>query len=389
MTNSTAPIVNLNTRFFGLDVHQNTIVISQAEAFGKPQFVQTITNESTAVEDFFKRVVADGPQVHATYEAGGCGYGLARQLKAMGIATIIAAPSKITKTSGEIKNDKRDAHKLARLLRNHILTDHKELHPVYVPEIDDEAIREKTRQRNAFKRQVRVAMNQVMSMLRRHGMRYTSTKTTWNKTYRAWLERVDFGNATLQDVFREYLDQLADLEARVAKCDKELDNLCQEWNKGEVVKAVRALKGFQNLSAASLVAEIGSFARFESASGLMAYLGLTPSEYSSGERVTRGRISKAGNKRARTLLIEAASCAYRKPKSKAAFLATCPTGLPQEVYDHAYKAQVRLHKKYWRLVNKGKNTNTAKTAVARELAGFVWWIGLMMETRLDAQPKAA
>ena len=375
----------VKARFFGLDAHQKTIVIAEAPSFGDPCYVATLDHSPKAVQRFFADVCEEGVPIFTVYEAGGCGFGLARQLADMGILNLVAAPSKITKASGEIKNDKRDAIKLARLLRTHVLMGQKELHDVHVPECDDEAIREKTRQRNAFKRQAKVTQNQIMGMLRRHRIRYSLTKQAWTKTYRAWLERVDFGNALLQDVFREFLDQLHDLEARVAKCDRELDRICESWNRAQVVSALCALKGIQQLSAVSIVAEIGSFSRFETAPKLMGYLGLVPSESSSGEKVTRGRITKTGNKRVRTLLVEVACSARYKPKSKAAFLKTCPKGLPPEVLDHAYKAQIRLHRTYWKLVQQGKNRNTARTAVARELVGFIWWIGLIMETIIDAQ----
>ena len=373
-------------RFFGLDVHQKTIVIAEAPTFGDPTYVKTLENTTKAVQEFFGDLCQDKVAVHTVYEAGGCGFGLARQLTEMGIRNLIAAPSKITRCSGEIKNDKRDAIKLARLLRNHVLMGHKELHEVYVPEPNDEAVREMMRQRNAFKRQVKVTQNQIMSMLRRYRFLYTLTKTAWTKTYRSWLERVDFGHVILNNTFREYLDQLADLEARVAKSDEAINQLCQDWSKAQIVKNLCALRGIQQLTAASLVAEIGVFSRFESASLLMGYIGLTPSEFSSGESVTRGRISKTGNTRVRTLLVEASCCASRKPKSQATFMASCPPGASKEVCLHAYKAQCRLSTKYWRLVNRGKSPNVAKIAVARELLGFIWAIAIMIETQLDQQP---
>ncbi len=389
MKNSTAHLDHDNARFFGLDVHQKTITIALATRLGEPRHLATIDNRPSVVKRFFEKHTKTGGPIYVVYEAGGCGFHLARQLEAMGIIVIVAAPSKIKKASGEVKNDKRDAAKLAKLLRSHILMGHKELHPVAVPEQDDEAIREKSRQRNALLKKVRTTQNQISAMVRRHGLRYDLTKTLWTKTHRAWLERVDFGNLDLNEVFREYLDHLAEEEARLAKCERQLEAMCASWNRAEVVKALCALKGVGALTASSLVAEIGSFARFASATELMSYLGLTPSEHSSGEKVTRGRITKAGNKRARTLLIEAACSVRHKPKSKQAFMQSCPTGLPREVIEHAYKAQVRLYKRYWQLINKGKNTNAARTAVARELAGFVWGIALIAETVLDARDSVA
>ena len=372
-------------RLFGLDVHQRTIVIAEATQFGEPIYRETLDHTPAQVKRFFQKMAKESP-IFTVYEAGGCGYVLHRQLEGLGVNNLICAPSKIARASGnKVKNDKRDAIMLARLLRNQILTGQKELHDVYIPEIEDEVIREKIRQRAAFKRQAKVTQNQIMGMLRRHGKRYGLTKTAWTKTYRAWLLRVDFGNATLQDIFRVYLDNLSDQEEKVAKCDAAISELCQEWNKAQVVNSLRALRGFQVLNASAIVAEIGCFSRFETASEIMAFIGLTPSESSSGQSVTRGSITKQGNTRVRTLLIEAACNAWRIPKPKKAFFALRPPGILSEVLEHAYKGQCRLYKKYWRLVNQGKSPNVAKTAVARELLGFVWAIGTLMESKLEIQ----
>lgn len=386
MLHSTLKTDSAKVRIFGLDVHQKTIVIAEASSFGEPKFLTTIDNTSAAAKAFFGPVKDSCDLVFTTYEAGGCGNGLHRLLTEMSIQNTIAAPSKLPRSPGaKVKNDKVDAIKLARLLRNQVLTGEKALHEVYVPEVVDEAIREKTRQRDAFKRQAKVTQNQIMGMLRRHGKRYSLTKTTWTKTYRLWLVRVDFGHAILNDTFRDYLDHLDFLEQQVAACDRRIDQICKDWNKGQVVKALAAFRGIKQLTGVNLVAELGTFTRFESAPQLMAYVGLTSTEFSSGESVTRGRITKTGNCRVRTLLVEAACSASRKPKPKAAFFASCPPGLPREVLEHAYKAQCRLYKKYWRMVQAGKHPNTAKIAVARELLGFIWYVGLVMESHLSTQ----
>ena len=380
MSHSTLSTDLSKARFFGLDVHQKTITIAMATSFGDPQFVETIDNNPAAVARFFEAALKSPGKIYTVYEAGGCGYVLARQLEGMGIDNIVAAPTKIAKAKGEVvKNDKKDSIKLSRLLRNHVFMGQKELHAVYVPEVHDEAIREKTRQREAFKRHAKITQNRITGMLRRYGFRYNLTKTSWTKTYRRWLETVNFEHHTIQDVFREYLDQLADIEARVRQCDRVIDELSADWNKAQVVTAFRAFRGIQVLASANIVAEIGDFTRFDSPSKLMGFLGVTPTEYSSGQQVTRGKISKAGNKRLRTLLVEVVSTASRRPKPKAAFLATCPPGLPTEITDHAYKAQCRLYKKYWRLVGKGKNPNVAKIAITRELIGFIWAVGCMAQ----------
>ena len=391
MTHFTPDFTQSEAGFFGMDVHQKTIVVAEAHAFGKPHVLDTLKNEPQAVKELFEKARERYEVVFAVYEAGGCGFGLVRQLRAMGISCLVCAPSKLEKAPGHrVKNDKRDACKLARHLQEHVLMDENKLHCVHVPEIEDEALRERTRQRDAFKRQVKTTKNQIMGMLRRHNKHYRQTKTNWNQTYRRWLQRVDFQNNLLQETFLDYLDLLDQLEQRVAQLDQDISEWVSQWKKAEVVKAMTALKGIKHIAAPALVAEIGCFSRFESAPKFMSYLGLTPSEYSSGERVTRGRITKTGNSRVRSLLVEAATSVRYIPKPLSAFAATCPKDLPKEVVDHAYQCQRRLHKKYKRLLFTGKNSNVARVAAARELAGFVWAIGVMMETYLESKyPKAA
>ena len=385
MTHSTANSQQFG--LFGLDVHKKTIVIAQAPVSGQAKFVQTISNQSQMVEDFFAPRVQKYEQVHAVYEAGGGGYVLARQLEKMGIKTLVVAPSKILKAPGKkVKNDKKDAENLARLLKNQVLLGQKELHEVIPPDPQDEIIREKVRQRDAFKREAKRLQNQIMAMLLRHGFHYNLTKTTWTKTYRSWLERLDFGNEKLQVIFLGYLNFLNQVEEQVEACDLELKTLCADWNDQQfIAQALQCFRGISFLSSVTIVAEIGRFSRFQSAPLLMGYIGLTPSEYSSGDSVIRGRISKTGNKRIRTLAVEAACSAYRIPKSLKTFRASCPKGVPEQVIQMAYKAQIRLHNRYCHLIHKGKSTQVARIAVARELLGFLWAAGVFMEAHLNAK----
>ena len=380
-------IMKKDVGLYGMDVHKKTITIARADDTGE-QVIATIPNNPQKIEKFFSKAQKKTPEVHTVYEAGGCGFVLARQLKVMGIKNVVAAPSKIEKASGDhVKNDKRDARKLASLLRRHVVLKEKDaIHEVVVPDEEDEAIRDLTRQRKAFKDDAKKTQVRIKALLLRNGFYYTETATTWTQTYRQWLETLDFGNPHSQKAFHNYLDMLAMQEKAVKDCDDDLKRLCEDWNKGALVKALMALKGIQFLSAMILVAEIGDFSRFDSPARLMAYLGLTPSEYSSGDRTTRSSISKAGNTRVRTLLIEAAMSARFRPKSRSAFLATCPKGLPPEVLEHAYKGQRRLASKFARLIRAGKNSNVARVAVARELVGFVWAIALMIESAQSLKP---
>lgn len=378
MTHSTLFRSKKEIHFYGLDVHQETISIAVAYGTDEPKYLRTIENTAESVEAFFKPRL--GSEIHVVYEAGGCGFVLYRNLTAMGIECLVAAPSKITKTVKEAKNDKLDAIKLTKLLRNHVLMGGKELHEVYVPDEFTEAIQAATRNREFHKKEEKRIKQRILGMLRKHGFRYKDTKTNWNKTHRAWLERVKFTCAINQEIYRDLLDSLHEREERVKRWDKRLDELCEQWNQSHLVMALCCLKGIQRLTALSIVAEIGNFGRFEHPKYLMAYLGLVPSEYSSGELVTRGKITKTGNKRVRWLLIEAAQAATRIPKSKRSFLASCPPGVPPEAAEHAYKASLRLNKTFYRLLNQGKNSNVAKVAVARELVGFIWGIATIIDS---------
>ena len=389
MTHSTVSASDFG--FFGLDVHKKTISIALATGKGEPRFLCTIPNASDEIAVFFNTHLTRFEQLFAVYEAGGCGYSIARQLNRMGITCIVAAPSKISKAPAlKVKNDKKDALMLAKLLRNHVLLDQKELHSVYVPDPSDEAIREKTRQRSFLKKQVISIQNRIMGMIQYYGIpRYTLTKMAWTITYRKWLESINFGNPGVQAVFLQELNHLHYLEDLVAQCDAELAELCRTWNnKTLIVKAFQAFRGVGLLTAANLAAEIGNFSRFDNPSQLMGYIGLTPTEFSSGQRVTRGGITKAGNTRIRRLLIEAVASARHTPKSKRTFFLTHPKGLPMEVKEHAYKAQKRLHKRYWHLLGNGKNPNVAKVALARELLGFIWAVAVSLEqTTADTGPN--
>jgi len=234
---------------------------------------------------------------------------------------------------------------------------------------------------------LRRAKQQLSGMLRRFGLRYNITKTKWTKSYWKWLHRINFSDSCLQIIFIDYLDEIERIEKIKARLDKEIIEMNQQWSKQPIVEAITTLKGVGEYGAICIVAEVGRFSRFETASKFMGYLGLTPCEYSSGTRVTRGKITKMGNSRIRCLLIEGAQ-SYRRGLNKTGYLRSVWKEKPTEYVDHAWKAQKRLFGQFWSLVQKGKNPNVATVAVARELAGFIWAIGCMEERRLLNQKVA-
>ncbi len=301
----------------------------------------------------------------------------------IGVHNTVIAPTAIPKKAGKrVKNDKIDACDLAQYLVNGQLTS------VYVPSNEDEVVREMTRQRDALRKHLIAARQQVLGFLRRHGLRYREGKTNWTKTYWRWLSRIHFESADLQLVFLNYVEQVEKLLSAIGTLDQEIKNKKQQWARNEVVNSATTLKGFDVFNTTSLVAEIGSFSRFKSAGAFMGYIGIVPSEYSSGKRTTRGRITKMGNHRVRRLLVEAAQ-AYRKPPRKSAALKRRWEHQPEEITSHAWKAQRRLYKQYWKHLNHGKQHNLAIIAIARELAGFLWALGCMAEHRIIQNRKHA
>ena len=394
MKYSSIKLTQSGIAFLGLDVHQATITIAVCGDRGKPIHVATIPNEAKQIGQFFTRMKRQYDEIHTTYEAGGCGFHLHRQLIELKIPNIVLAPSKLAKAPGKkVKNDKVDAIMLSEALRKYLLLDSDEISPVYIPKLEDEALRELSRHRSGVKKQVRVVKNQILGMLRRHGHRYEQGKSRWTKFFYRWLATRKLDHADLQLVLVEQIEELERLNAKVAELDQRLSEKRKTWRKNPTVQALMSLRGVDELTAIAVAAEIGCFTRFESAGAFMSYLGLTPSESSSGERVTKNRvavgkvrhggITKAGNARVRSLLVEAATHAGKVPH-KSRVLTQRSQGLPSVITKHSWKAQKRIYQTYWRLINKGKANNVARTAAARELAGFVWAIARMAEVAVDA-----
>lgn len=353
--------------FVGLDVHKNTIAMAVAEPGRAPaRVVGSITHDVGKLLKLLARY-GDARQVQVVYEAGPTGYGLQRELARRGYPCQVIAPSLIPKRAGDrVKTDRRDCLRLAELCRAG------ELRAVWVPDPADEAIRDVARAREDAVNARTQARHQLKSFLLRHQLRYPH-RTSWTKTFYRWLGTLSFQSSGAQTAFTEYWQAVSAADERVARLTDALGRSIQGWRFEPVVKALQALRGIEQISAIGLVAEIGDMGRFAHARQLMAYLGLVPSEYSSGDRVVRGSITKTGNTHARRLLTEAAWNYRFRPRIGYAAQRRAE-GLPHAIRDIAWKAQLRLTGRFARLRARGVHINKVCVAVARELAGFVWAI---------------
>jgi transposase len=360
--------MNKYSKYVGLDVHKETIVVAIAKA-GRGDALQygEIENTAEALQKLVRKISSQGERVLFCYEAGPCGYGIYWQLKEMGHECMVVAPSMIPKKAGNrIKTDRRDAVTLARLCRAGELT------AVWVPDREQEAIRDLTRAREDIKRMERRVRQHLGAFLLRHGKKY-SGKKAWSQAHFRWMEGLIFEHPSQQVVFQEYKDMVRHAQDRLKAIEQQMITVLESWSKKEVVIALMALRGVKLITAMTVVAELGDISRFGSARQLMAYLGLVPSEHSTGQKQKRGGITKCGNSHVRRMLVEAAWC-YRFPASKTRALQRYAVKTSEEVQEIAWKAQKRLYMRYRHLLLKGKVKVEVCTAVARELAGFIWAI---------------
>ena len=356
------------SKYVGLDAHKTDISVGTAEADrGEAGYYGTIENTPDARLKLAKKLSKGGEKVLFCYEAGPCGYEIYRQLTKAGYDCVVIAPSLIPKKAGDrVKTDRRDAVSLARLLRAGELT------PIWVPDKEQEAMRDLTRAREDMKKMERASRQRLGGFLLRHEKVYPG-RSKWTKAYFRWLESIRFETAAQQIVLQEYIDMVKDAQQRVATMEQEMRKALEGWNMKPIIEGLMALRGVNLVTAMILIAELGDISRFESPRQLMAYLGVVPSEHSSGERQKRGGITKTGNGHVRRVLIEASWC-YRLPARKTAHLRRKAEKTTETVQEIAWKAQKRLCSRFWYLINKGKLPVKSCTAVARELAGFIWAI---------------
>ena len=362
--------MNNTTKYVGLDVSKEEIAVAIAEeGRSKPRYFGMIKHRESTLRHLFKKL-GKPENLHVCYEAGSTGYGLYRLLRDMDIDCEVIAPSLIPGRPGDkIKTDKRDAVNLASLHRAGELTS------IYVPSKDDEALRDLTRAREDVKEDEQRSKHRLSKFLLRHDLTEPEGVTKWTTKYWNWIEQIKFERSTSRIVFQEYIQQIKEYQNRLLILEKEIEEQATKGIHAKHIQAFMTLRGVALITATSIVAEVSSFQRFLTAPEFMAYTGLIPSEKSSGPKRSQGRITKTGNRHIRRLLIEAAH-QYRHQPTVRGDLKKRQHGQPASILDISWKAQNRLHKKYHKLLNRNKEKGKVIAAVARELAGFIWAIGL-------------
>jgi transposase len=358
----------------GLDVHKNSIAVAVLRPEEGTRLEHwTIANEPAEITKLVENLAGKGSPSFC-YEAGPCGYPVHRQITQMGWPCAVIAPGMTPIRPGDrVKTDRRDAEKLARLFRAGELT------VIHVPTREEEAVRDLVRGREDVVVDRLRARHRLMKFLLRQGRAYRETKS-WGVNHRKWLNAQTFELPALQMTLETYRQTLSEAETRLSAMDQRIEILAQQEPYRTPVSYLRCLKGVNTLSAMTLIAEVQDFERFKKATGFMGFTGLVSREHSSGERIFRGSITKVGNRHIRRILIEAA-WHYRRPYTHSQPVAERRKGCPREVVSIAQRAEERLRRKYWHLVQRGKASQTAVVACARELSGFVWAIAQQFPKR--------
>jgi transposase len=373
-------------RFVGLDVHADTITVAVAEPDGEVRSLGAIPNR---LESIRKMVAKLQPvkNLKACYEAGPTGYVLYWQLTTLGVACEVIAPSLVPVKAGDrVKTDRRDALKLARSYRAGDLT------PVWVPDAAHEALRDLVRAREDARQDQLRARHRLGKFLLRHGCRPPEdVKRNWTHKHMDWIKRqVNFAEPALQATFLDYVHEVEHAADRIQRLEKSIEDAvaAAPAEIQEVIQALQALRGVGKIVAVTVVAEVGQLSRFTNPRQLMGYSGLVSSEYSSGNRVQRGSITKTGNAHLRRVIMEAAWAYQHKPWI-GGWLEKRQQGLDEEIKAIAWKAQWRLCTRYKKLAAKGKNKPQIVTAIGRELLGFIWAIAVRTEGKFATERKAA
>jgi len=357
-----------NILYVGLDVHKNTIDVALAEGGveGEVRSYGKINSTVEALNKLIRKIKAKESKLQFVYEAGPCGYDIYRYLVSKGYACSVVAPSMIPRRSGDrIKTDRRDAINLVRLFRAGELTG------IYIPTQEDEAMRDLLRCRDDIRRLERKARQRLLAFLLRHGFDYSGKN--WSQGHLNWLAGIKLDHPAQQIVLQEYIDAAQECTDRLKRITYQIQALVPQWSRAPFVKAYQALRGVSLIVATTVAAEIGDMSRFNNPKELMAYLGLVPSEHSSGNAVHRGAITRTGNGHVRRVLVEAA-WTYKMRARKTITILKRQVGLSKSIQDISWKAQTRLCTRYHRLFAKGKTKQTIITAIARELSAFIWAI---------------
>jgi transposase len=360
---------NHSEAFVALDTAKlrNAVAIAEAGRSGEVRFLGEVENTGAATAKLVRKLAAKYERLTFCYEAGPTGYGLYRQIEGLGHACVVVAPSLIPKKPGDrVKTNRRDALSLAKLLRAGELT------AVWAPDPRHEAMRDLSRARGAAVEDLQSKRQQVSSFLLRQGLHYPGKKT-WTKTHMRWLAGQKLEHLEQRIAFEEMLLAVRQAQERVERLEQAIRAAVPDWSLAEVVTALMAMRGIDLVAATTFLAEIGDLSRFQTPRELMAYLGLVPSEESTGDKIKRGSITKAGNRRARRILVECA-WSYQHPPRVGKKKQEKVAAAPRTVREIAWKAQHRLSARYRALTRRGKRKTVAVTAVARELAGFIWAI---------------
>ncbi len=375
-----------NTLYVGLDVHKESIAVAYApdEQGLDVCYLGPIGTRQCDVDKLIRQLQSKAPRLRFVYEAGPCGYWLYRYLQKSGQECMVVAPSLIPRRSGDrVKTDRRDAMQLARLLRSG------DLNRVYVPDLEDESVRDLCRLREDTVSDLRAAKQRLKSFLLRHDIRYAGRRADWNARHVRWLcKEVSLPTAAQKIVFQEYLQAVTHLMERLAHVEEELREQVSRWRLEPLVQAYQALRGVQFKVAVTVAAELGDLSRFENPRQLMAYVGLHPSEHTSGGSRRQGGIAKTGNAHARRVLVEGA-WSYRHAARVSQEIQMRQESLPEEIRAIAWKAQLRLCKRFRKLLARGKHLNVVTTATAREMIAFMWAIAKKVQLPVSSQADLA
>ena len=361
-------------RWIGLDVHADTIAVAVAEPTGEVRTLGIIPNRPESVRKLVKKVGPVGA-LRVCYEAGPTGYVIYWQLTALGVHCEVVAPTLVpTKAGDRVKTDRRDAAKLARSFRAGDLT------AVWVPDAAHEALRDLVRAREAAKKDQLRARHRLGKFLLRHGRRPATPMSAWTERHLTWIRQVQFEQPAQEATRLDYLHEVEHVAGRIERLERAIDEAVHMAppSMRAVIEALQALRGVALVSAVTIVAEVGDLSRFARAPQLMGYSGMGPREHSSGPRTRRGGITKTGNAHLRRIAVEAA-WAYRHRPAVGGALRKRQAPVSEAVKAIGWKAQLRLHARYRKLLGRGKCQQQVVTAVAANCCGFIWAIGVTVE----------